>query len=103
MAWVLRGPLRIDPQLRALRDVAWFVAAVVALSTWSSPIGYVAVYTAAGRIPPSDVVGSALQFWVGDTLGILVTTPVPSCSSLRRRTRARRPPVVAKPCRRRSP
>jgi signal transduction histidine kinase len=75
MAWVLRGPLRVDPRLASLRDVAWFVVAVAAL-TLVVAIGYVAVYVAAGRIAPADIVGSALQFWVGDTLGILVTTPV---------------------------
>jgi signal transduction histidine kinase len=74
-AWVLRGPLRVDSQLSTLRDVAWFVIAVAAL-TLIVALGYVVVYAAAGRIAAPEFLGSMLQFWVGDTLGILVTTPV---------------------------
>jgi two-component system sensor kinase FixL len=75
MAWLLRGPLRIDPQLERLRDVARFVGPVATV-TLLVAAGYVAVYVAAARIAPGDFVGSALQFWVGDAIGILVTTPV---------------------------
>ncbi len=75
LAWCLRGPLRIDAQLRSVRDVARFVGTVVA-ATLLVAGGYVAVYYAAGRIAAGEVVRSAAQFWLGDALGILVTAPV---------------------------
>jgi signal transduction histidine kinase len=37
---------------------------------------YVAVYAAVGQIAWGEFVRSAFQFWVGDAIGILVTTPV---------------------------
>jgi PAS domain S-box-containing protein len=74
-AWLLRGPLRVERRLGALRDVAWFVAVVV-LAALSVAVGYVAVYAATGNILPADFVRSALQFWLGDAIGILVTAPV---------------------------
>ena len=75
MAWCLRGPARVDPQLRSVRDVARFVGAT-AVATLAVGAGYVAVYFAAGRIASGELARSAIQFWVGDALGILVTTPV---------------------------
>jgi PAS domain S-box-containing protein len=74
-AWLVRGPLRVDRRLATLRDVAWFVAVVV-VATSCVAVGYVAVYTAAGHIAAPDFIRSALQFWLGDAIGILVTTPV---------------------------
>jgi len=74
-AWLLSGPLRADGRLAALRDVAWFVAIVI-VATLCVAVGYVSVYTAAGRIAAADFVPSALQFWLGDAIGVLVTTPV---------------------------
>ena len=74
-AWVLRHRARIDPQLRSVRDVAWFVGATVA-ATLIVAVGYVAIYFAAGRIGTDALARSAIQLWVGDALGILVTTPV---------------------------
>jgi signal transduction histidine kinase len=75
LAWVLLNRARLDPQLRAVRDVAWFVGAT-AVATAVVGAGYVAVYFAAGRIAGEALVPSGVQFWVGDALGILVTTPV---------------------------
>jgi signal transduction histidine kinase len=74
-AWWLQRRARIDPRLESVRDVAWFVAAVAA-ATVAVAAGYVAVHYAAGVISPGAVVRSALQFWVGDAIGILVTAPV---------------------------
>ena len=74
-AAVLRVRVRIDPTLAGVRDAVWF-AGVVALSTLLIAAGYVAVYAAAGQIAGEDFVRATLQFWVGDAIGILVTTPV---------------------------
>ena len=74
-AWVLGTRARIDLELRSVRDVAWLVGAS-AVAALVVSAGYVAVYYAAGRIPADAVAPSALQFWVGDALGILITAPV---------------------------
>jgi two-component system, LuxR family, sensor kinase FixL len=74
-AWALRGPARIDPLLRGMRDVARLVG-VTAVATLAVGAGYVAIYFAAGRIPVDALARSALQFWVGDALGVLITAPV---------------------------
>jgi two-component system sensor kinase FixL len=74
-AWWLERRARIDPRLQGVRDVAWFVVAV-AVSTVLVAAGYVAIYAAAGVIGADALAGSALQFWVGDAIGILVTAPV---------------------------
>jgi PAS domain S-box-containing protein len=73
-AWLFSGPLRADRRLATLRDVAWF-SAVVGIATLAVGAGYIAVYTGAGRIAPGDFVRSVLQYWLGDAIGILVTTP----------------------------
>jgi signal transduction histidine kinase len=74
-AWLLRRHARIDPQLARVRDVAWLVGATAA-ATLVASAGYVAVYYAAGRIPADALARSAIQFWVGDAIGILITAPV---------------------------
>ncbi len=74
-AWALLNRARIDPQLASVRDVAWFVG-VSGAATIAVSAGYVAVYFAAGRIPADAFVRSAIQLWVGDALGILITAPV---------------------------
>jgi integral membrane sensor domain MASE1 len=71
-AWLLRSRARIDPQLRSVRDVAWLVGTTAA-ATLIVGVGYVAIYFAAGRIPADTLVRSAIQLWVGDALGILIT------------------------------
>jgi signal transduction histidine kinase len=75
LAWFLLKRARLDPQLRSVRDVAWFVGATT-VATAAVGAGYVAVYFAAGRIPADALVPSGVQFWIGDALGILVTAPV---------------------------
>ena len=74
-ARMLRNRARIDLQLRSVRDVAWLVGATAAATLFVA-IGYVAIYFVAGRIPADALVRSAIQLWVGDALGILITAPV---------------------------
>jgi PAS domain S-box-containing protein len=71
----LRTTAQIDPSVAGLRDVTRFLAIVVA-STMLAAGGYVCVYVLAGQILPEKLLRSLVQFWVGDAVGILVTTPV---------------------------
>ncbi|MDH4191634.1 MAG: MASE1 domain-containing protein, partial [Betaproteobacteria bacterium] len=67
--------LDVDPELKSLRDVSRFVMAALAAPILAA-LGYIGTYGLAGRIAWVDAPHSALQFWVGDAIGILVTTPV---------------------------
>ncbi len=67
--------LDVSPGLGNLRDVNRFVILALVMPSLAA-LGYLGSYAAAGAIPWSAVPRSALQFWVGDAIGILVTTPV---------------------------
>jgi PAS domain S-box-containing protein len=66
---------RIDTALRRLRDVAWLAGTAVPASLVVAT-AYVGLHAMAGLIPPQDVGTSVLRFWIGDMIGIVVTTPV---------------------------
>jgi signal transduction histidine kinase len=74
VAFLLRAA-RMDPALRRLRDVAWLAATAVPASLAVAG-AYVGLHAAAGLIPRAALTGSILRFWIGDMIGIVVTTPV---------------------------
>lgn len=71
----LRATARVDPAVAGVRDVTRFLAIVIP-STMLIAAGYVSVHVLAGDIQSESILPALLQFWVGDGLGILVTTPV---------------------------
>jgi two-component system sensor kinase FixL len=71
----LRSGVRVDPSLRRVRDVAWLAASAVPASL-AVAIAYVGLHGAPGFIPPEGLVPSVLRLWIGDMIGIVVTTPV---------------------------
>ncbi len=71
----LRATARVDPAVAGVRDVTRFLAIVIP-STMLIAAGYVSVHVLAGDIRSESILPALLQFWVGDGLGILVTTPV---------------------------
>jgi len=75
LAWLLLGPLRCGPDFRSLRDVAVF-AAVVTVATAVIAIGYVGTFDISGVLPNDMFVSSVARFWIGDLIGIVVTTPL---------------------------
>lgn len=90
MAYLLRGPLKIHPRLKTLRDIG--VVLVLAgtiplLSGWGS----MAFLASEGVIQPGTLLPYTLQFWLGDLTAILVFAPfllqwvVPSLQGARRR------------------
>jgi two-component system sensor kinase FixL len=74
MAALMLRVLRFDPRLATLRDLAVFAGTVV-VATSVIAIGYVSVLAALGLLAPKDFYDAALRFWVGDVIGIVVTTP----------------------------
>jgi PAS domain S-box-containing protein len=73
-AAALRRHVRAAPELATVRDVAWFVG-IVTIASLAVAASYVAAYVVAGQIARHDALHSLVQFWVGDAIGILVTTP----------------------------
>ncbi len=71
----LVGPLRIGRSLASLRDVNRFVAAAV-IAPIPIALAYVGLHVVLGDLPAADLPGAVTQFWIGDAIGIVVTTPL---------------------------
>ena len=71
---LLRPNVRFDPALSSLRDLVILIIAAV-ISTAIVACGYVGVMIAAGVLPLNEFGASALRYWVGDLIGIVVITP----------------------------
>ncbi|HEX5056866.1 MAG TPA: MASE1 domain-containing protein [Gammaproteobacteria bacterium] len=72
---VLVGKLRIDPTFTRLRDLNWFMAVVIAF-TLPIALSYIMMFLFDGLIPPDEFLMDVLIYWVGDVIGIIVTTPL---------------------------
>lgn len=70
----LRRIIRIDWQLRKLRDVTWFVLTAVIVS---AILAVLSVSGSAGgsNIPRSELLRSIFDWWIGETVGVLTVTP----------------------------
>lgn len=73
-ATVLRRSALFDPALPRLRDVALLVAAAFACAAVVAP-AFVGVFAAAGIVSWSAAPLLALQYWLGDAIGVSVMTP----------------------------
>lgn len=74
MAAVMLRVIRFDPRLSTLRDLAVFSGTVVVATAFIA-MAYVSVLSLHGLLAPKDFYDAALRFWVGDVIGIVVTTP----------------------------
>ncbi len=72
---LLVSRFRIRTELSGVRDVNRFVA-VALLGPALIGMLYVAAHLAGGALEPRDLVRALLQFWIGDAIGIVVTTPL---------------------------
>jgi signal transduction histidine kinase len=75
VAALLRGRLRFHGEFTTLRDVTVFTA-VAATATLVIGLAYIALFVGAGVIAPDAYVRSVAQFWIGDLIGVVVTTPL---------------------------
>src|SRR5450432_1235776 len=73
-AYILRGPLRIDPGLRRRQDVVRYVFVTMAAAVASTVIG-VACLAADKSIPWSDFCTSSWVWFSGDGIGLLGVAP----------------------------
>jgi signal transduction histidine kinase len=74
-AWLLARTTSFDPRLRHLRDMAWFTAFAVAAPAANAVESRV-VRILLGQLAPEDFVSSAFGFFIGDTIGVLMLTPI---------------------------
>ena len=81
----LRRRLGFHAEFATLRDVTVFIIAA-AVATAIIAFAYVGVFVASGVLPPANFAHSVIQYWVGDLIGVVVTTP-----ALLVATRARAP------------
>ncbi len=75
IALALRGLLRPRPGLQTLRQLTLFIA-VVLPGTAVVAAGFVGVLYAAGSVDGAGFFPAWLRFWVGDSVGVLVTAPL---------------------------
>ncbi len=73
-AMILRRAVRLRPQLDRLSDMAWLIAAV-AVGAVPAAFGFALPYVIGGLLAGRDLLAVALQYWVGDVIGILTVTP----------------------------
>lgn len=71
---LLPPTVRLDVSLSSMRDLALLLLAA-AVSAAAVAVGCVAVYVVAGLVPWTDFSVAVLRFWVGDLIGVAVTTP----------------------------
>ena len=74
-AATLRGPLRLNPDFTSLRDAVILVA-TAAVVTGLLAVSFVGVLTFAAILPAASFAKGVAQYWIGDLIGIVVTTPL---------------------------
>jgi two-component system, LuxR family, sensor kinase FixL len=75
VAWLLRARLKLNPDFESVRDATVF-AATAAVATGLVALAYVGLFDIVGVLPTDALARSAAQFWIGDLIGIIVTTPL---------------------------
>ncbi len=75
LAIVLRGPLRFDANFSSRRDAAIFVAAA-AVATALLTFAVVGLLRGVNLLDAAVATKALTQYWIGDLLGIFVTTPL---------------------------
>ena len=64
-----------DADLASLRDATTFVV-IAALACAGIGLAFVSLFAGSGLLPAGEFWSSVMQFWIGDLIGIVVTTPV---------------------------
>ncbi|MDI1346391.1 MAG: MASE1 domain-containing protein [Pseudolabrys sp.] len=71
---LLRPAMRFNPALTSMRDLVMLII-VAAVSSAFVAMSYVGVLVAAQWLPAEDFTQAALQYWIGDIIGIAVVAP----------------------------
>lgn len=75
VAALMRGPLEVTPQLSTRQDIVNLAACVV-LGSGATGLCYVALLCAGDLLPWAGFPAALFRFWLGDTIGLLVTLPL---------------------------
>jgi len=75
VAALLVGPLKFGPDFTRLRDAVVFTVTIV-LATGAIAVAYVTLSAGSGLVQGDEFGYSVAQFWIGDLIGIIVTTPL---------------------------
>ncbi len=70
----LRRRVRLDPQLRSMRDVLWLIFTSVIVSAILA-VGAIDASVSSGIISLADRMIAILTWWIGEAVGVLVMTP----------------------------
>lgn len=73
-AFLLRRGSRFNPALKRLRDLIVLLV-VAAVSSAFVGAGYIGILIATNLLPAQQAIPAALQYWVGDMIGIAVVAP----------------------------
>jgi len=71
----LRRRIRFDPQLKSIRDVIWLILSSGMVSAILSIVA-VSADTSIGVVSPADEINAMFIWWLSETVGILMVTPV---------------------------
>lgn len=74
MAYLLRGPLQVNPRLKSLRDIGLLIALAGSIPLLSGGCA-MAFLVSEGAIPPHTQIPFTIQFWLGDFTANLVFVP----------------------------
>ena len=72
---LLTRVLHFQPDFASLRDAAVFVV-TGGVACGAIAVAFVALFAGSGLLPAHDFWSGVAQFWIGDLIGIIVTTPV---------------------------
>ena len=75
MAALLRGPLGFRNEFDHLRDMAMLIV-VSAVGTLFIALAYVTVFRIGELVPAREFQPAVIQFWIGNLVGIMTTTPL---------------------------
>lgn len=74
-SWVLRHRVRFDRRLRSMSDVLWLVGMSI-LTSFVLAVLAIGTGTLGGTIPAGQQAQALFQWWLGETIGLLVVMPV---------------------------
>jgi PAS domain S-box-containing protein len=71
---LLRRRVRIDPQLKSLRDMLWLLFTSTIVSTLLAVIAVSALVNY-GEVPAGQYFNAFVEWWIGEMIGVVVFTP----------------------------
>ena len=74
VGWFLKRRVQIDTQLRTPRDLFWLVAST-AMAAAVLAIISISALKESSHIPPTEQLWAAVQWWIGEMIGILIMVP----------------------------